>query len=354
LIEQALYFAVGFLVALFAAVVATPVFSRRALRLASARAAIKAPASEKYAAGSTDALLARHAVETVRLKHKLAVAEDDSMRLRAIVGRQLTQLTVLRADVEDRERAIFDIRSERDEGIARRRDLEAALAASEIILYHAFAQRDHALNNGNAGGFRISELEAEVSRDRARIAILVAQTENLRELLKLAGADKERTKKSALELEDMLAAQRKRVGELEERLGGIADEKQKLRERMERAEVGLEEGRRRLAELESLLQRSEQIREEILIEDGRRLGKIAERDPAPIDRRVNSVDLGANHAAVGGEEVDVSESAKPNDAALRESIKNLGRQVSRLRAGRMQAHQDGGGPQGGDQKMLMR
>ncbi len=96
------------------------------------------------------------------------------------------------------------------------------------------------------------------------------------------------------------------------------------------------------------------IREEILIENGRRLGKIAERDPAPIDRRVNSVDLGANHAAVGGEEVDVSESAKPNDAALRESIKNLGRQVSRLRAGQMQAHQDGGGPQGGDQRLLMR
>jgi chromosome segregation ATPase len=345
LIEQALYFATGFLVALFAAVVATPVFSRRALRLATARARLKAPATEKYAAGSTDALIAKHAVETVRLKHKLAIAEDDSMRLRAMVGRQSTQVTILRADVEDRERAIFDIRSERDEGVARHRDLEAAVAASELILYDAFAQRDRALNNG--GRFRIAELEAEVSRDRARIAILVAQAENLRELLKYAEADKERGAKSVRELEKLVAVQKSRVGELEERLARIAAEKQMLRERMERAEIGLDEGRRRLAELESLLQRSEQIREEILIENGRQLAKIADRDPVSIAPRLNSADLEANFAAIGEEEAGATESAKPSDAALRASIKHLGREVSRLRAGQMYSHQDGDGPRGG-------
>jgi chromosome segregation ATPase len=346
LIEQALYFATGFLVALFAAVVATPVFSRRALRLARARAGIKAPTMEKYVAGSTDALLAKHAVETVRLEHKFATAEDDSMRLRAILGRQSTQIAILHADVEDRERAIFNIRSELDEGIARHRNLEAAMAASEIILYDAFAQRDHALNNGDAGRFRVAELETEVSRDRARIAILVAQAENLRELLKYAEANKERAEKSVLELEKLLAGQKGRVGELEERLAGIADEKQKLMERVERAEIGLEDGRRRLAELESLLQRSEQIREEILIENGRQLAKIADRDPVSIARRVNPVDLEAGLAAVG-QEVGVAESAKPNDAALRASIKHLGREVSRLRAGQTYTHQDGDGPRGG-------
>ena len=50
LIEQALFFAIGFLAALLAAVVALPVVAARAMRLAEARARLRAPATEKQAA----------------------------------------------------------------------------------------------------------------------------------------------------------------------------------------------------------------------------------------------------------------------------------------------------------------
>lgn len=86
-----------------------------------------------------------------------------------------------------------------------------------------------------------------------------------------------------------------------------------LSESLERAEIGLEEGRRSLSEAASLLQGSEQIRE----------GNEALR--ALIFELVSGRDTS-------------------DDAALRASIEHLGRAVSRLHAEQMYAYEDGNGP----------
>jgi chromosome segregation ATPase len=385
LIEQALFFAIGFLVALFAAVVATPVFSRRAMWLAEKRARIQAPMTEKHAAADRDSLLAMHAVERARLEHRLAVAEDDAMRLRAAVGRQSVQILVLEADAAQRERVIFDMRSEVDKGVAERHNLEVAVAAGQITLHDAFAQRDRARTNEANAKVRLGELEAEASRERARIAILAARAENLEELMRAAEATKEKTAKSAVELTNSLGRGTSPVGELEERLRRATSEQQNFRESLERAQVGQEEGRRRLAEVESRLQGSERIREEMLIENGRQLAALAERDAALRTAQAKVIELEARLAAIS-EQARANESAlslqaekamrgsvrvsranlealrrenetlrarvlvlagardAADDAALRTSIEHLGREVSRLFAGQKYIEQSADDP----------
>ena len=205
--EQTLYFAVGFLLGLLSAVAATPMLSRRALRLAIARAKIVAQHVEKHVAASNDAVVAARSVEMVRLKHNLANAEDDSMRLRAMVGRLLIQNSALEAEVNERERVIFDIGLELKKGVARCRDLEVAVATSDCLLYQVFAQRDRALHNEKASKARLDEMQAETNRDRARVAILIAQAENLTQLLKNAAEDKQRAETAIADLRNSIAIQ---------------------------------------------------------------------------------------------------------------------------------------------------
>ena len=381
MIEQALFFAIGFIVALFAAVVATPVFSRRAMRLAAARARIQASMTERHAAADRDSLLAMHAVELVRLEHRLAVAEDDAMRLRVAVGRQSVQVIVLEADAAERERVIFDTRSEADKVLVERDNLKIAVAAGQIALHDVLAQRDRARSNETAAKVRLGELEAEASRERARIAILAARAENLEELLRSADSAKQKKAKPVAELTNSLAAERSAVRELEERLRRAAREQQTLRESLERAQVSQEEGRRRLAETESRLERSERIRGEMLIENGRLLAALGDRDAAlRTPPAARALELGASLDATN-EEARANERAQAatkgsvraaranlealrrenetlrarilvlasardaaESTALRTAIEQLGREVNRLFAGRKSIDQNGDDP----------
>ena len=119
--------------------------------------------TEKHAAADRDSLLAMHAVELVRLERRLAIAEEDAMRLRAAVGRQSLQIIVLEAAAAERERLIFDLRSEIEKGAVERHNLEIAVAADQIALHDAFAQRDRARSSEAAAKVRLGELQAEAS-----------------------------------------------------------------------------------------------------------------------------------------------------------------------------------------------
>ncbi len=298
MIEYALFFGIGFLVALFAAVAATPIFSRRAMRLALARVRMQTPTTDKLAAAAADSLLATHAVELVRLEQRVAAAQHDAMDLRVRAGRQSVQISALESDAAEREGVIFEMRSELDKRAAECRNLESAMAASQVALQDAFAQRDRAQSSDAAG--RLGELEAEASRDRARIAILVAQVENLGELLRHAEAAKENAAKSVAELTGALAGERSRGAELEKQLRTLAGERQASTDRLARAEAKLEEGRRRLAELELRIQQSERAREELLIENARQLAALADHELALTAAQAKADEL-ESRFAVGGE-----------------------------------------------------
>ena len=144
--EQALYFAMGALIALFAGVLAMPIVSRRAWRLARMRASLLGRSTETSAAANSDSELAVHAVQLARLNHRLVVAEDNALKLRTVVGRQSVQDSTLKAHASDLERSMLDMRSELDRMEAERADLKVAGAALQVALHDAFAERDEARN----------------------------------------------------------------------------------------------------------------------------------------------------------------------------------------------------------------
>src|SRR5271166_2322858 len=135
LIEQAIYFAIGFLVAALAGVVWTPIVSRRATRLAEARARLQAPISERQAIAERDALRAEHAVEHMRLERRLTLAEEDSIGLRAEAGRQSVKIITLEADAAHHRAVDLERRAEIDELRSERRSLEATLGASQSAIH---------------------------------------------------------------------------------------------------------------------------------------------------------------------------------------------------------------------------
>ena len=222
MIEQALYFAVGFLVASLAAVVWTPVVSRRARRLSEARARLQAPLSEKQAIAERDALRAQHAVDQVRLERRLTLAEEASIALRSELGRQSVKVITLEADATEHKSVDFDRQKQIEELSAERRDLEVALGASEIALHDLAFQRDRAGAAEAAAISRQIELEAEASRSRARMAILEAQNESLGarrdDLMRSAKAAAEKAEAVRADLAASLAAQTARARHLDERL----------------------------------------------------------------------------------------------------------------------------------------
>ena len=68
---------------------------------------------------------------------------------------------------------------------------------------------------------------------------------------------------------------------------------------MSRGDASLEETRRRLADLESRLAASERVREETLIENGRQLTALADREAALKAALARAVELDARLAQVG-------------------------------------------------------
>ena len=353
MVEQALFFAIGFLVASFAALAAAPLISRRAFRLAAARARMQAPMTERQAAADRDALVAVHAVEQMRLEHRVALAEETAATLRAAGGRQAARLIVLEADATGQERIIFDHLTEISKISAERRELEVAVSASQIALHDAFAQRDRAQVREAAAKARQDELEAETSRDRARIAILTARAESLQsrieDLSHRAEAAKQTAEKSVAQLTESSAAGRKRATrELVRRLGEAMGQGKGQEAEQEQARTGL-------TELELRLQVSERAREEALIENGRQLEALAEREAALRAAQEKILQLEARLAATS-EKDRVSEraasmhtdqaatqgspSAASNDAELRASIQHLGREVSRLFASQKRVNGD--------------
>ncbi len=340
MVEQALYFAIGFLTACLIAVVGIPAIARRATRLSEARARLRAPATEKQANAERDALRAQNAVERVRLERRLALIEDASYQLRGDVGRQSVKILALESAAAEQIGVIADQNAEIAEREAERRDLEAGLGASQIALNDAFAQRDRANNSEAAATARQIELEAEASRDRARIAILTARSENIEgrfeDLTRSAKAAAEKAEATRVQLMDTIADQLTQVRRLESQLRDALLQNQQLSEKASSVGAEREQSRRRHSELESRLAHSEQAREEALIENSRQLAMLAEReaqlrnaragDDAGRGKGESQKDGIAAPGASGADNLD--------DAALREAIERLGREVTRLFAER--------------------
>jgi chromosome segregation ATPase len=383
LIEQGLFFAIGFLVAALAAVAATPVLARRATRLAERRAKLRAPATEKQAMAERDALRALHAVEYVRLVRRLAQAEDVSTALRAEVGRQSVQLFALKADFGALDSELSEQRAENERTARRAHDLEATVAASQIALHDVFGQRDRALAAEAAANARETERDAETSRSRARSAILMARAENLETRVAELSSSVTTSADQAKRAVTQLAEERRRAAELDQRLRQTIGRLQGAAEDLSKMDAERNALMRKLAEMEKRLQISERDREEATRESGSRLAALEDRESAlkaALSKTAELETRTTSHAAelsarekTGSFLAEAPDAARSeqegfeqeegvlqskggalratqhdaSDADLRESIARLGREVSRLFAAQ-RADSDGASGAGGN------
>ena len=318
-VEEALFFAMGFLAALLVAIAGIPGVTRRATRLSEARARLRAPVSEKQAIAERDGLRGKHAIEVARLERGLALADEASNQLRVANGGQIAKIIALEATSADQMSLIVDQRAQIAQAELERRDLEAGLGASQIALNDAFAQRDRADDSESAAKSRQIELVAQASRDRARIAILTARGENttgrFAELSSSAKSAADKAAAARVQPPDPGAGESRDARPVDDRLRDVIQQNNGL---SLSPGANLDESRAKMEELESRLAQSEGAREEALLESGRQLAALADREAALKAARATVATLEARLGSAG------------DDDALRESINRLGREVSRL------------------------
>lgn len=306
MIEQAIVFCIGFLTAALLAVAAAPAISRRARRLAEARARLQAPLTEAQAIAERDALRAQNAVEQFRLEQRLSAAEDTAARRWIDLGRQATRIVALEEAAGQRA---DEIAAQRAEVAACERDAHEAraeLGAVQLALSDLTFQRDAAERDFGAARARQHELRNLADQHRATIAALQTRLASLE--VRLADSERE----AAAAAKAVQAEKARLAAELDDRAAAA---------------------RARLAETEALLSRSEAAREAALLENGRQLARLAERDAALREAEATKRDLADQLGLLGAAHV-IAEGALGAERAERAELQ---RQADPLRARRVEA-----------------
>ena len=346
MVESAIFFLIGFLTAAFFALLAAPAISRRARRLAEARARLQSPLSETQARAERDALRGRHAVELVRVEARLKAAEDDRANHRAELGRQAGRIVALEDLAAERAAEIARQREELTALQRDSRDLSGQLGAQEIALRDFMFQRDDADRAVVDARSTISELETRADENRAVIASLEAQAASLRveisDLRRAAvAAESERGRLSAAISERIGAANR-----LKEELESAAALTVRLLLESDGRAAEAARLRARLEEVEPRLARSEAAREDLAREHGRQAALLDERDADLDQAEAAHRELaarmaalaeasGVKHDAMATQNQALTTSQAAMEGALRAARSDraeLQREVDRLRA----------------------
>ena len=354
LIEQAIFSCIGFLAAALLALAAAPAISRRARRLAEARARLQAPLTEAQAIAERDALRAQHAVDQLRLEQRLSAVEEVAALRRIEVGRQASQIVALE-EVVGADAAEIAARREELGALEREaRELRSQLGAAQLALRDVTFQRDSSDTAFAAAEARRLDLETLADQNRTMIATLGTRGRHAR-----GQAGGQRGGRAAKAAEAERARLSAALGERTQAADRFGAALETARAEGARLAADLAAARARLAEAEALLSRSEAAREEALLENGRQLARIAERDAALREVETAKRDvadqlslLAAAHAIAEGalqaeraeraelqreiDELRVRPAEAPpgartiGDQALRNAIARLGRDLARL------------------------
>ncbi len=113
MIEQGLYFALGFLVAALLALAILPAFWRRAYRLTRREIEATLPLSPREIAAERDQLRAKFAVERVQLEQRVEAAKTDLQRGLMVTGGKATEIAGLQDElaVRQKELAAFGVKT---------------------------------------------------------------------------------------------------------------------------------------------------------------------------------------------------------------------------------------------------
>jgi hypothetical protein len=292
LVEQAMFFLMGFLVAGLIALLFLPVLAARARRLSEARARLMAPLSQQQALAERDQLRAGHAVERRRLEQRMAGLEESAATHRAELGRHAATIVRLEDVAAERLALIATQRAEIGCLSEKAGSLEADLSAAKSALADFAGQAER----GNAEiaqlGKRRLELETSGDKNRAIIAGLETRSSGLEVALEDAKSNAQtalrEARGEATRLSRALFAQPEESRHLDAALAEAMTKGALLVGDAESRSRALEALRARVAEAEALVARSERAREDALVESNRLLSIIADRDRALAEEEVRA------------------------------------------------------------------
>jgi hypothetical protein len=336
LIEQAMYFGLGFLVAGLLTLLFLPAFWRRAMRLSMRRLQMLAPMSMEEVIAERDLLRAEFAVRERRMEQEIEAVKTSKAHDLAAIGRHAARvaeteslLQKAQADNRDMELAL----REAQKTLAERTDL---LRSTELALNEMTERAERGVER-----LRLLETDKEeLGREKeAQYGRVVAHETRI-------GAMHEQNTQLQRELE-ILKGELKRVAAIAETAPGLATERDRLRAGLEteqaqretaakqrdvlRAELAAEQERRRneTDHLETALKLS---RDEA--RDAADKLEAARADNAMLHGAVETLRAERAHqrrAAGAGAEEFVSEPASQADvAALRDALSEFGTKVAEL------------------------
>lgn len=205
MVETAIYVALGALTSALLALLALPAVSRRAFRIAAARARLAGPLSAEQAQADRDALRGKHAVELALVERRAGEAEARWAKSEIALGRHAALAERQEAALAERAKEIAGLISEikaRDGEIAAR-DVE--IGAREQANADALAQRDAANLQRDLWRARCGLAERNAEETQGRLA------GHVNELATALTAQKH-------DAEAALAEAQERLAELEQRL----------------------------------------------------------------------------------------------------------------------------------------
>jgi chromosome segregation ATPase len=244
-IEQGLYFVLGFVTAALLALLILPAFWRRAYRLSRRDIEATLPLSPAEIAAERDQLRASFAVDRLRIEQQAEAAKAARQKAMADAGAKALRISELEDRVSARDASLAD----RDTRIG---GLERTLAAAEAT---------------------ISEQASAMAADRAQIAALEGSLGTLQGEHRGLGETSDQRRVQIAALETNMEALRARIGELDRDLKASRASARELTETLRARERAVRDLEKDVAVAARRLESAEEIAE-------RRATLMTERDVA--------------------------------------------------------------------------
>lgn len=297
MIQSALFFILGILVAVFVAVLLGPSVWRRAFFLARRQVQAELPMTLAEIRADRDALRAEHAVSAARLEQSLRLERAEAAARKIQIDRQSETLKKI---------------PQLEQQIA---ELEARLAGREQALQAMSAEKDTALEESSIVQAERERLQNHLSAletlaDTLRIEITAQETENGKLMAEMRGMRRDRKDAAARfnELSTQLTAaqtelksEKRRNSELQQKLEKLISELSDAQEKLERHMRNGASSPDDIAAVSDFSRENAALREEMAVLAARMVAATAEKEGAgsPI------------HALVGAE--DAAEDAELDD-----------------------------------------
>lgn len=297
MIQSALFFILGILVAVFVAILLGPSVWRRAFFLARRQVQAELPMTLAEIRADRDALRAEHAVSAVRLEQSLRLERAEAAARKIQIDRQSETLKKI---------------PQLEQQIA---ELEARLAGREQALQAMSAEKDTALEESSIVQAERERLQNHLSAletlaDTLRIEITAQETEHGKLMAEMRGMRRDRKDAAARfnELSTQLTAaqtelksEKRRNSELQQKLEKLISELSDAQEKLERHMRNGASSPDDIAAVSDFSRENAALREEMAVLAARMVAATAEKEGAdsPI------------HALVGAE--DAAEDAELDD-----------------------------------------